>query len=219
MARLQTIVLVEGMKPVEERLAPILTHAGYHTVTAGTKKGALAKVEEARPAVILVDAPSLRFNGLRFLGTLGEARFGVPILALLPEGRPPADVASMASYLCYPFSHRKLTKRISELLMSVIQVGDVIFNVAEGTLAYHRDLEPLTPKQARLLEVFMRHPGQVLTRAFLMKQVWDTDYLGDTRTLDVHVRWVRKAVEKDPGSPQYLCTVRGVGYRFDALDE
>jgi DNA-binding response OmpR family regulator len=77
----------------------------------------------------------------------------------------------------------------------------------------------LTPKQARLLEVFMRHPGEVLTRAFLMKQVWDTDYLGDTRTLDVHIHWVRKAIEKDPRSPTYLRTIRQVGYRLEVPEE
>jgi DNA-binding response OmpR family regulator len=77
----------------------------------------------------------------------------------------------------------------------------------------------LTPKQAVLLEVFLRHPGEILTRAFLMKQVWDTEYMGDTRTLDVHIHWVRKAIEVDYKSPVYLRTVRRIGYRFEVPRE
>jgi DNA-binding response OmpR family regulator len=77
----------------------------------------------------------------------------------------------------------------------------------------------LTPKQAELLRVFMVHAGQTLTRKFLMATVWKTDYMGDTRTLDVHVRWLRERIEDDPSSPQYLRTVRGVGYRFGVPSE
>jgi DNA-binding response OmpR family regulator len=98
-------------------------------------------------------------------------------------------------------------------------VGNVIFDTERRLVGYCRSRKPLTPKQGRLLDVFMRHPGQVLTRAFLMKQVWHTDYLGDTRTLDVHIRWLRKAIEENPSSPVYLRTVRGIGYRFGLLED
>jgi DNA-binding response OmpR family regulator len=73
----------------------------------------------------------------------------------------------------------------------------------------------LTPKLVLLVETFFRHPGETLDRALLMERVWDTSYLGDTRTLDVHVRWIRRAIEENPGTPRYLKTVRGVGYRLD----
>ena len=85
----------------------------------------------------------------------------------------------------------ELIDRTGALLSSVLQVGDVIFNVDCATVVYSKQKRRLTPKQAQLLELLMRHPGQVLTRAFLMKQVWDTDYLGDTRTLDVVVTILR----------------------------
>lgn len=68
--------------------------------------------------------------------------------------------------------------------------------------------------EARLLEVFMRHPNKILKRAFLMKEVWETDYIGDTRTLDVHVHWLRQKIEEDPSRPRLLRTIRGIGYRF-----
>ncbi|MEW6231424.1 MAG: response regulator transcription factor [Chloroflexota bacterium] len=81
-----------------------------------------------------------------------------------------------------------------------------------------RDGEPLrlTLKEYRLLSTFMTHSGEVLPRKFLIKEIWETDYMGDTRMLDVHIRWIRQKIEDDPSSPLYLRTVRGVGYRFEA---
>jgi len=81
-----------------------------------------------------------------------------------------------------------------------------------------RDGEPLrlTLKEYRLLSTFMTHSGEVLPRKFLIKEIWETDYMGDTRMLDVHIRWIRQKIEDDPSSPVYLRTVRGVGYRFEA---
>jgi len=94
-------------------------------------------------------------------------------------------------------------------------VGDVALNLEQRCVVRGNRETHLTPKQAHLLEILMRHPGEILSRAFLMKQVWDTDYLGDTRTLDVHVHWVRNAIEQDPRSPVYLRTIRRIGYRFE----
>lgn len=76
------------------------------------------------------------------------------------------------------------------------------------------EVQKLTPMECRLLKVFMSHPNKVLTRKFLMKEIWETDYLGDTRTLDVHIRWLRKKIEDDPNNPNHLKTVYRVGYRF-----
>ena len=73
----------------------------------------------------------------------------------------------------------------------------------------------LTPKLATMIELFMRHPNQILDRPYLMEKIWQTDYLGDTRTLDVHIRWVREAIESKPSKPVYLRTVRGKGYILD----
>jgi DNA-binding response OmpR family regulator len=76
----------------------------------------------------------------------------------------------------------------------------------------------LTPKQTKLLEAFMLNPGRLLTRKTLIKQIWQTDYFGDTRTLDVHMSWLRGAIEEDPSKPKYLKTIRGMGYRLDIHD-
>ena len=216
MARTGTIVLVEGRKSAAERLAPVLKDAGYPVVKAGTRKTALAKVEASHPIAVVVDTPSLRFNCVRLCNGLQDAYPGIPVLVLLPDGESVDRGADTDASLPYPFSAETLANRIADVLSDILQVGDVVYNIAERCVVYGKSKKRLTPKQGRLLEVFMRHPGQILTRGFLMKQVWDTDYLGDTRTLDVHVRWVRKAIEEDPGSPVHLRTIRGVGYCLGA---
>lgn len=223
MTPVHTILLVEGRKPATEYLAPVLNDQGYNVVTARTRRAALARVQEVHPAVIVLDSPSLRFSSRRLCDALRDAALEIPVLMLLPEGEKIDRSISARAYLCHPFSAKKLINRVARLLPApdgeIVQVGDVILNVEQRCVIRGRRESQLTPKQARLLEVFMRHPGEILTRAFLMKQVWHTDYLGDTRTLDVHIHWVRKAIEKDPGSPVYLRTVRRVGYRFQASEE
>ena len=214
MATVYTIALLEGRKPATERLAPILKDEGYRVVSAGTRKTALIKVQASRPAVIVVDTLSLRFDGVRLCSALQDSYPGILVLALLPGGEEADPSPVVNACLRFPFSPKELADRVADLLSVVLQVGDVIYNVEKHSVIYSQGRKHLTPKQGRLLEVLMRHPDQILTRAFLMKRVWDTDYLGDTRTLDVHIRWVRRAIEEDAGSPAYLRTVRGVGYRF-----
>jgi DNA-binding response OmpR family regulator len=117
-----------------------------------------------------------------------------------------------------PFTSRRVVNRVIKLLNhhqgSILRVDDLTFNLQ--TRCVHRGdrVNRLTPKQALLLQVFMEHAGQTLTRKFLMTTVWNTDYMGDTRTLDVHVRWLREKIEDNPSQPRYLRTVRGIGYRL-----
>jgi two-component system phosphate regulon response regulator PhoB len=117
-----------------------------------------------------------------------------------------------------PFTSRKVINRVRRLLSgregNALKVGRLTLNLQTRCVSYGNTVHRLTPKQAELLQVFMEHEGQTLTRKFLMATVWKTDYMGDTRTLDVHVRWIRERIEDEPGKPVYLRTVRGVGYRF-----
>jgi len=198
----------------------LILNEEYDTATARTRREALAKIEEVKPSVIILDAPSLRFSRRRFCETLQETDLDIPVL-LLHEGE--VDNIGARVYLRHPISAQKLINRISWLLPApdseVLQAGDLIFNVKRRSVICKDRESHLTPKQAHLLEIFMRHSGEVLTREFLMKQVWETDFTDDTRTLDVHIHWVRKAIEEETGSPTYLHTVRRVGYRFEAPKE
>jgi DNA-binding response OmpR family regulator len=217
------IFLVEGRKPAAEYLAPVLNDQGYDVVTAHTRRDALTRVQEAVPAVIVLDSPSLRFSCRRFCNTLRDIELETSVLMLLPEGAKIDRSDGARAHLRYPFSAKKLANRIARLLPvpgdEVLQVGDVALNLKQRSVVCNKRESNLTPKQARLLEVFMHHPDEILTRAFLMKQVWDTDYLGDTRTLEVHIHWLRKAIEEDPGSPVHLRTIRRVGYRFETPEK
>ncbi len=223
MAPVYTILLVEGRKPAVNHLAPILNDQGYNVVTACTRRDALAKVQEAHPAVIVLDSPSLRFSSRRFCDALRDAELEIPVLLLLLKGEKIDRSVGARAHLRYPFSPKKLTNRIVRLLPApgkgTLQVGDVALNIKQRSVVCGGRESHLTPRQACLLEIFLRHPGEVLTRAFLMKQVWETDYLGDTRTLDVHIHWVRKAIEGDSKASVRLRTVRGVGYRLESPEE
>lgn len=121
--------------------------------------------------------------------------------------------------LLVPFTSRQLTQRIKKALGDqnnrFLRVGDVTLDLLKRQVQRSGRSEHLTPKGSALLHLLMQHPHEVLTRRAIMKNVWDTEYLGDTRTLDVHVRWLRECLEDDPSRPHYIITVRGVGYRFD----
>ena len=148
---------------------------------------------------------------------------GAPLIYIsAARNTPPPSIRADIS-LNHPFTIRKLLNRINQLLPSVdsliFQVGPLTLNVDKRSLLKNHRERRLTPKQAHLLEVLMRHPGQVVPRSELMQRVWETDFLDDTRTLDVHIRWVREAVEDNPSKPRYITTVRGKGYQFAIPEE
>lgn len=219
MTPVPTILLVEGRKPASKYLTPVLGDQGYNVVTARTRREALKKAKTKPPAILVLDSPSLRFDMRRFCEALRDADLEVPVLLLLPDGAKIDRSIGARAHLRYPFSAKKLVNRVARMLPvpddEVLQVGNVSFNLKQRCVVAGKRETHLTPKQARLLEVFMRHPGEILTRAYLMRQVWDTDYLGDMRTLEVHVHWVRKAIEENPKAPVHLRTIRRVGYRFE----
>jgi DNA-binding response OmpR family regulator len=214
-----TILIVEGRKPTIEHLVLTLRDRGYRIVSARTRKGALSEVRETLPTVVVVDSPSLRFSARRLCQALREAAPDTSVLLLLPEGAEIDRSVGARAHLRYPFSAKKLVSRITRLLPipddEVLRVGELCLNLKRRSVICNGRESHLTPKQVRLLEVLMHHPGKVLTRAFLMRQVWDTDYVDDTRTLEVHVHWLRKALGKDADAPACLHTVRRVGYRLD----
>ncbi|MBN1580207.1 MAG: response regulator transcription factor [Anaerolineae bacterium] len=145
----------------------------------------------------------------------------IPLVALLAQDAPSSPQCRLETcnnVLRFPFAIPELVARIQLLIACdkwpALQVGELSLDIKARCVRRGESVSRLTPKQAKLLQVFMCYPERTLTRKFLMETIWDTDYMGDTRTLDVHVRWLRERIEKDPGAPQYLRTVRGVGYRF-----
>ncbi len=141
-----------------------------------------------------------------------------PMIHIQPERD--LNLAKVADVtLSPPFSTRKLIGVVSRILqeglMDTICCGPFVLNRTTRILQAHRQEVQLQPKLAELIELFMTHPNQVLARETIMQQVWNTNYMGDTRTLNVHIRYARNVLEEDNQKPVYLKTLRGVGYRFE----
>jgi DNA-binding response OmpR family regulator len=121
-------------------------------------------------------------------------------------------------FLFIPYSSRQLTQRINKAIGDqnnrFARIGNIIVDSLKRNVKCSDRVEHLTPKECTLLYLLMEHADEALNRGTIMKEVWETDYLGDTRTLDVHIRWLREKLENDPSHPQFIITVRGVGYRF-----
>ncbi len=217
MTSVAIILLVEGVRPASS-LAPALEERGYTIVRASNSKEALNRVRTAAPALAVVNATSLHTDGLRICTDLKTAAAHLPVVVIVRAGADPDKIDCADAVLARPFTPRKLLNRIARLLPDsvgeVLQAGDFSFNLDSRSLRLGKSEYHLTPMKARLLEVFMRHPGEVLSREYLMKHVWRTDYMGDTRTIEVHIRWLREIIEEDATHPCYLQTIRGVGYRF-----
>jgi DNA-binding response OmpR family regulator len=212
------ILLVEGRGGVSHSFAPALRSKDYEVTVARTGRRARYLLTRFRPDVIVIDTSRSPSSGVRTCQLLRTTAPRVPLIYVCPADRPRPTALRADIILALPFTIRKLVNRIKRLLPSaegpVLEAGPLALNTEKRSISRnHRD-HRLTPKQSQLLEVLMSHPGQVLSRQWLMKTVWETDFMDDTRTLDVHVRWVREAIEENPSKPRYLVTIRGKGYRF-----
>jgi len=215
------ILCIEPTPNPQASLCSDLEKRGYSISLLYSAQTARERVESQALQLVVVNALKASHRGAETCRALRSQGVDLPILLLLPQGSKASPHLHADVVLVKPFTIRKVVNRIKKLLAQptahILQVGDIRLNCR--TRLVQRGKGPpkvLTPTQARLLETLMRHPGQVLTREFLMKHVWQTSYMGDTRTLDVHVRWVREKIEPNPGAPSYLTTKRRVGYRFAA---
>ena len=218
-----SVLLVQKANPSVDWILQSLEKKGYRVSQVRSQKKALRQAASEKPDLIILNATSSRMNGPKICRALHKKVEEIPIILILPEGQKGDFSMGATVVLTSPFTSRKLFNRIRIVLESdrgeIIQVGGLTLSLGKHCVIRGSRQLRLNPKEFELLKVFMRSPGRVLSRKFLMKKVWKTDYLGDTRTLDVHIRWVREKIEKDPASPTYLRTVRGVGYRFDVPEE
>lgn len=215
------ILLIEDRRAGEISLEPALVKQGFRVQVCHTGTEAIEWVQMNTPNLVVFDAASMSSSGVHGCRQLRKLLQDTPIIHTRSSGEPEDVTAGADVYLMKPFTARKVLNRVRALLPvdqyeeEIVRAGELTFFRSKPSvvLAGHSETR-LTPKQAHLLETFLRHPNQVLSRRKLMRDVWDTDYVGDTRTLDVHIRWVREAVEEDPGEPRRITTVRGVGYVY-----
>jgi DNA-binding response OmpR family regulator len=188
-----------------------------------TAKNALTRVTNETPALVVIDVPSLRVSAERLCQAIKRIK-DVPVLLIGAEGASSNGVVTSYdgcadAFVPRPLQLRRLLSRVERLMPEgqavELRCGELVFRPADGILRKRNEEQYLNPKLSKLLQLFMQRQGEVLPRKLLMQQVWETNYLGDTRTLDVHIRWLREAIEDNPTEPAYLHTVRGHGYRFD----
>lgn len=190
----------------------------YSVLLASSGKQGLKLAMAQVVRVMVLDAVSMRTPGDRICNELRDALPAVPLVHMHP-GPKEAAQSKADVLLIHPVTSRKLLNVLDRLLQAreddLVICGPFTMNRSRRLLIVDGLETQLTPKQALLVETFLTSPGVTLDRRTLMEKVWQTDYLGDTRTLDVHIRWIREMIEVDPSRPQYLQTVRGVGYRLE----
>jgi DNA-binding response OmpR family regulator len=214
-----TILLIESGRASVPSFASALEKKGFGVSIHHSIGPALSAAEKLHPDVVVLDAASMQTSGTRMCRATRARLDGVPIILVAPENSRPDPGNGASLTLVHPFTPRKLLNRITRLLPGderySLELGPIVLNLAQRKLRCQGRDSRLTPKQVRLLEVFMQNPGKLMTRQTLIRQVWHTDYTGDTRTLDVHMSWLRRAIESDPKRPRFIKTIRGMGYRLD----
>jgi DNA-binding response OmpR family regulator len=213
------VLLLESDRANAPSFAAALEKRGYAVTTERTAQAALKRSQGLLPDIVVLNAASLKTSGARICRQIKASVNGTPIVIIADKKNVPDANCGAAVTLVVPFTPRKLLNGVARLLpgddSASLQHGPIKLNLAQRRISCGGREERVTPKQARLLEMFMRAPGQLLTRKAIIKHVWDTDYTGDTRTLDVHMSWLRGVIEPNPRKPRYLKTLRGQGYRLD----
>ncbi len=224
------ILLVEDEPALADTVRYNLELEGYAVTVAPDGRRGLERFRSERPSLVILDLMLPEVPGLD-LCRLIRAESDVPIIILTAKDSEADKVAGLElgadDYVTKPFSVRELVSRVRANLRrarpaavaegpgeEVLEVGPVRMDLARHEVTVRGRPVELPPKEFELLEVLLRRPGRLLTREHLIDEVWGPGYVGDTRTLDVHVKRLRGRIEEDPHRPRHLLTVRGLGYKF-----
>jgi two-component system, OmpR family, response regulator RegX3 len=223
------ILIVEDESSLSEPLAYLLEREGYETTIAADGNLAVAEFDRNGADLVLLDLMLPGLSGTEVCREI-RTRSSVPIIMLTAKDSEVDIVVGLElgadDYVTKPYSTRELLARIRAVLRrrvdtdlddnQVLEAGTVRMDVERHTVSVDGKDVPMPLKEFELLELLLRNSGRVLTRGQLIDRVWGADYFGDTKTLDVHIKRIRSKIEKIPGEPTMLVTVRGLGYRFEA---
>ncbi len=223
------VLVVEDEESFSDALSYMLRREGYEAVVAGNGIDALAEFDRSGADIVLLDLMLPGLSGTEVCRTL-RAKSAVPIIMLTAKDTEIDKVVGLElgadDYVTKPYSARELLARIRAVLRrgtdtdlpadATLAAGPVRMDVERHTVAVDGETVSLPLKEFDLLELLLRNAGRVLTRGQLIDRVWGSDYVGDTKTLDVHVKRLRAKLEPDPATPKWLVTVRGLGYKFEA---
>ncbi|HUG89106.1 MAG TPA: response regulator transcription factor [Actinomycetota bacterium] len=228
MAESARVLVVEDEGSLAETVRYNLEREGYAVDVAGDGVRALEAFRAKTPELVILDLMLPELSGLDVCRAI-RAESSVPIIVLTARDAEADKVAGLElgadDYVTKPFSMRELISRVRAGLRRVrlsgqpvreeiLRAGPVVMNVPRHEVAVRGEAVGLPPKEFELLETFLRRPGRLLTRDFLIDEVWGPEYFGDTKTLDVHVKRLRAKIEDDPHRPAHLITVRGLGYKL-----
>jgi DNA-binding response OmpR family regulator len=213
-----TLLIIEGRHAEIPSFAADLQKKGFDIRSFQNGSEAVSKVKQINPNLVVINAASLRSTGLRICLAIRKKDPKLPIILIL-ENDKAVDKNVAEAVLVLPFTVQKLVNRIKALLPSdgknVMTAGPIQLDLDHKRVHCLNKSAKLTPRLMMLLQILMEKHGEVVEREALFKKVWETNYTGDTRTLDVHISWLRRAIELDPNNPKFLKTIRGVGYRLD----
>ncbi len=231
----QKILVVEDEPALQETLSYNLEREGYQVEVVGDGIMALDLARELKPNLIIMDIMLPGVDGLEVTRVLRQ-EMNVPILMLTARDEEIDRVLGLEigadDYLTKPFSMRELVARVKAQLRRVrmmreemgngekpiedrLVFDNLVISLTRREVFIDDEVIPLKPKEFDLLQFLAEHRGQVLSRDFILEQVWDWGFSGGSRTVDVHVRWLREKIEPDPSNPNRIITVRGLGYRFE----
>ena len=222
------ILIVEDEESFSDPLSYLLRKEGYDVVVAETGPEGLTEFDKNGADLVLLDLMLPGLSGIDVCRTLRQ-RSSVPIVMLTARGDETDRIVGLEigadDYVTKPYSSRELLARVKavlrrlaepeDLLPSTIEAGPVRMDIERHTVTVDGKPTALPLKEFELLEMLLRNAGRVLTRMQLIDRVWGSDYVGDTKTLDVHIKRLRAKIEPDPARPVHIVTVRGLGYKFE----
>jgi two-component system response regulator RegX3 len=222
------VLIVEDEESMADPLAFLLRKEGFHTEIASNGPDALLAFDRHGADIVLLDVMLPGMSGTEVCKQL-RSRGPVPVIMVTARDSEIDKVVGLElgadDYITKPYSTRELIARIRAVLRrgaepedadaAVLRAGPVRMDIDRHVVSVHGKAVPLPLKEFDLLEYLIRNAGRVLTRGQLIDRVWGSDYVGDTKTLDVHVKRLRAKIEPDPAAPRYLITVRGLGYKLE----
>ncbi|MFL6065069.1 MAG: response regulator transcription factor [Friedmanniella sp.] len=221
------VLVVEDEESYREALVYMLRREGFDVLEAADGAQGLAEFDRAGADIVLLDLMMPGLPGTEVCRQL-RLRGSVPVIMVTARDSEVDKVVGLElgadDYVTKPFSHRELVARIRavlrrgqdvELVPDVVESAGIRMDVERHEVSVNGDRVKLALKEFELLEMLLRNAGRVMTRGQLIDRIWGADYVGDTKTLDVHVKRLRSKLEPDPANPRHLITVRGLGYKFE----
>ncbi|MGW8144948.1 MAG: response regulator transcription factor [Anaerolineales bacterium] len=213
------ILWIEGHRAEGPYFIPDLRKKDFTVEVVSTGKEANKQLSKDKFDLVVLNAATFRSSGKRICQDINVKWENMPILMIANPDKPVTKDVGADVLLDLPFTIRKLVNRINPLLPhtsnKVMRAGPIQLDLERRVVRCLEKEAHLTPRLTSLLQIFIENPNEVLGREDLFRKIWNTEYTGDTRTLDVHISWIRQAIEPNPRKPRFLITIRGMGYRLD----